>query len=208
MTAYVSQAEVLASFDEAPSAAAKLDRITTLITSASGELDAAVGFTFERSPAASTETFTVRGTAGSVLHIHGDTQPLAVAPTSVSFASVWAGSTTLVTAGDYVVEQWDPASGQYDHIRLLGTTTGYSDFPDGYGLVSIVGARGFAATPANVKEAVIDRVRQLYHADPSLMGGVTGPEEAGRIVMSPRWPDTFYRVVDHYRRRYATCYYR
>lgn len=206
MTAYVTQADVLATFDEAPTAAAKLARITTLIASASGELDAALGFTFERSPAAATETFTVRGNGGSLLHIHGDTQPLAVAPTSVSFAATWAGSVTLIAAADYVVEQWDPASGQYDHIRLLGTTSGYSEFPDGHGLVSIVGARGFATVPADVKTAVIDRVRQLYHADPSLIGGVMGPEEAGRIIQSTRPPDTFYRVVDHYRRRYATCW--
>ena len=207
MTAYVTQADVLASFDEPPSAPAKLARITTLITSASGELDAEIGFTFERSPAASTETFTVRARGGSVLHLHGHTQPLAVVPTSIAFSSVWAGTTTPISTADYVVEQWDPSSTQYDHIRLLGTTSGYEAFPDGYGLVTIVGARGFAAVPANVKEAVIERVRQLYHADPALTGGIAGPEEAGRFVMLPRWPQTFYNVVRHYQSRYATCYY-
>jgi len=208
MTAYVTQAEVLATFDVAPTDAGKLARITTLITSVSGELDAELGFTFERIPAAATETFVVRGRGGSVLHLHGDVQPLAVAPTSVSFVPVWAGVPALVAAADYVVEQWDPSSGQYDHIRLLGTTSGYSEFPDGYGLVSIVGARGFAAVPANTKEAVTARVRQLYHADPALVGGVAGPEEAGRFVMQARWPDEFYKVVRHYKSRYATCYYR
>ncbi len=206
MTAYVTQAEVLATFDQAPTEAAKLARITTLITSVSGELDAELGFTFERSPAAATETFTVRGRGGSVLHIHGSTQPLAVAPTSVSFASAWAGTLSAIAAADYVVEQWDPSSTQYDHIRILGTTSGYETFPDGYGLVSIVGARGFATVPGNVKTAVIDRVRQLFHADPALVGGVAGGEEA-RFVMLPRWPDTFYKVVRHYQSRYATCYY-
>lgn len=208
MTAYVTRAEVTATFDVAPTDAAKLTRIDTLITSVSGELDAAVGFTFERTPAAVTETFVVRGRGGSVLHIHGDVQPLAVAPTSVSFKPTWAGSATLIAAADYVVEQWDPASGQYDHIRLVGTSSGYSEFPDGHGLVSIVGARGFPTPPADVKQGVTDRVRQIYHADPALTGGVVGPEEAGRVVMLPRWPDTFYKVVRHYQSRYATCYFR
>lgn len=206
MTAYVTQAEVLATFDEPPSAAAKLARITTLITSVSGELDAALGFTFERTPAALTSTFLVRGRGGSVLHLHGDGLPLAEVPTSISFAATFGGTLTPILAADYVVEQWDPTSGQYDHIRLLGATSGYGAFPNGHGLISIDGARGFAAVPPNVKQAVIDRVRQVYHADPSLIGGVMGPDEAGRIMQSTRYPDTFYRVIDHYRRRYATCW--
>jgi hypothetical protein len=208
MTAYVTRAEVTATFDTAPTAQAKLDRIDSLIASASSELDAELGFTFERKPASSTATFVVRGRGGSVLHIHGDVEPLAVVPTSISFAPVWAGTPVLVASADYVLEQWDPSSGQYDHVRLLGVTSGFSEFPDGYGLVSIVGAQGFAAVPANVKEAVIARVRQLYHADPALVGGIVGPEEAGRVVMQPRWPDEFFKVVRHYKSRYSTCYYR
>lgn len=206
MTAYVTQAEVLASFETPPDSASRLARITTLITSASDELDAEVGFTFERTPAALTSTFLVRGHGGPLLHLHGDGLPLAEAPTSISFAAGYAGTLTLIGAADYAVEQWDAASGQYDHVRLLGATSGYGAFPIGHGLVSIVGARGFAVVPPNVKTAVIDRVRQLYHADPTLIGGVMGPEEGGRIVISTRPPDTFYRVVEHYRRRYATCW--
>lgn len=207
MTAYVTQADILATFDTPPTSPTKLARIDSLIAVASGELDAELGFTFERFPAAATETFVVESRGGPILHVHGDTQPLAVVPTSVSFAPYFASAPVLIAAADYVVEQWDPASGQYDHIRLAGTTTGYSEFPNGYGLVSIVGARGFAAVPSNVQQAVIDRVRQIYAADPALTGGIVGPEEAGRFRLPPQWPHTFYKVVEHYRRRYATCYY-
>ena len=57
-------------------------------------------------------------------------------------------------------------------------------------------------------EAVVERTRQLYHADPTLIGGPMGPDEGGRVILSPRPPDVFYRVVRHYQSRYSTCYYR
>jgi hypothetical protein len=214
MTAYVTQAEVLATFDVAPTAAAKLARIDALIPAVCAELDHELGFTFERFPTSSTATFLARGEGGQILHLHGDQKGLAVVPTTMSFATVWAGALTLIAAADYVVEQWDPASGQYDHIRLLGVTSGFTQFPNGPGLISFLGAQGFAATPANVKEAILDRIRQLYHADPALVGGLVGPEEADftmapsgyRGLSMPRWPDTFFKVLTHYRTRYAGCY--
>lgn len=204
----VSRADVLATFDTPPTDANKLSRIDALIASATEELAAELGFTFDRLPAEDTETFAVEARGGKVLHLHGDTLGLAEVPTSISFAPNFGVTPVLIAEADYLVEQWDPSSGQYDHIRLPGTTTGYSDFPIGYGLVVIDGARGFPRMPDAAQAAVSDRVRQLFHADPSLVGGQAGPEEGGRVLMSPRWPDTFYKVVRHYRTRYATCYYR
>lgn len=202
MTAYVTQNEVVASWgaEPPPDDAAALARITVLITVASAEIDAEVGFAFT---AGASATHTVDGYGGKVLHIHG--AGLA-ALTSLSILDVWGGTATLIDAADYLTETWDPAAGNIDHIVLGGTSTGYDEFPTGRRLVRYVASTGFAAVPANVKEAVIERVRQLFFADPTLIGGIQGPEEAGRVIRSVPYPDVFYRVIRHYQSRFATCW--
>lgn len=198
---YAVRADVLEGWDSPPTVAGKLVHIDDLIDVASNELDAAVGFSFEKT---ASQTRYVRGFGGTRLHLHnGDA--IAVLST-VSFLDSWGGTATLVDAADYVAEIFDPASGQYDHLVLGGTTSGYGCFPIGYRLIAVTAEFGFPTVPVAVTNAVIDRVRQLYHADPTMIGGIQGPDEMGRIIQSVRKPETFYSVVEHYRRRYATCH--
>lgn len=204
MTTYVTRDEVLATWgaEASPTDADALDRIDSLIEVASAELDQAVGHTFERG---TSTTLTIDGDGGQVLHLHGALSGLA-SLASVSFLDGWAGASTLIASGDYLAETWDRSSGQIDHIVLGGSTSGYGAFPKGRRLIQLVGEPGFPSVPANVKEAVASRVRQLYHADPTLIGGVMGPEEGGRVTLSIRPPDPFWRAVRHFQSRYAACY--
>jgi len=200
--AYATRAEVLATFDTPPADATKLARIDALLLVAEDEIDREVGHDFNRAPAASTETRLFDGFGGRRLHLH-----VGVIPTpTVSFAASFGGTLTAITASDLVWESEDPVTGSYDHVRILGTASGYGAFPIGSQLISITGAFGFAAVPPDVKEATIDRVRQLYAADPALVGGAVGPEEFGRPVIPPRYPQTMWAVIEHYRRRFAGCY--
>lgn len=204
--AYASLADILATFDTPPGdSAAKLGALSDYLGVASNEIAQEVGFDFYRHPVTGTETRTLRGSGGSRLHLHGLLPGLAEAPTLIEFLDVWAGTATTVQAADYELEQLDPASGQYDHVYLGGTASGFSRFPDGRRLVRITGAFGFPAIPDAVRKGTIDRAKQLYNADPSMQGGIVGPDEYQSPVVLPRLPDTTYRVIEHYRRRYATC---
>jgi len=197
--AYATRAEVLATFDTPPTSADKLARIDALLLVAENEIDREVGHDFN---ATGPETRAFDGDGGRRLHLH-----VGVVPTpTVAFLDRFGGTSTSIAAGDLVWEAEDPATGSYDHVRILGTTSGYGAWPTGAQLIRITGTFGFATVPPDVKQATIDRVRQLYAADPSVIGGVVGSEEFGRPVIPPRYPQTMYAVVEHYRRRFASCY--
>lgn len=198
--AYATQADVLVTFDTPPSDIDKLDRIDALLEVVSAELDREVGFRFT-STGPTTRLFD--GYGGSTLHVHEGI----VGTPAVSFAGSWGGTLTAIASGDLVLVSDDPSTGSYDHVRLLGTTSGYGAFPKGAGLVSITGTFGFATVPADVKEAVVNRVRQLLAADPSITGGVVGPGEFGQPQIMPRYPHTTWNVIQHYRSRFASCYF-
>jgi hypothetical protein len=115
---------------------------------------------------------------------------------------------TLSADEFYLESLIDPAY-SYDHIYLGGLgTSGYTAWPTGKRRIEITGATGFASIPADVTNAVVDRVLQLDNASPSTVGGVQGPEEFGRPVILPRWPQTWWAVVEKYRGRHgrAGCF--
>lgn len=205
--AYASIEDFTAGFDTAPSSAGKLQFIAQLLGVATEEITQEVGFDFYRSPRVSgTETRILRSPGGTTIHFHGSLPGLAEVPTSIGLATVWGGSFTALDMDDVLSEQFDPASGQYDHLTLAGVASGYSEWPNGAGLLQVTSAFGFAAIPANVRQATVDRARQLFEAAPTPAGGQAGPEEYGLPRSLPRLPDTTWRVIEHYRRRYATCY--
>jgi hypothetical protein len=200
--AYATRADVLATFDTPPSDAGKLAWIDDLLVTVSDTITGEVGFDFNRHPNSGTETRVLDGYGGSRLHVHEGI----VGTPAISFASSFGGTLTLIATGDLLLEAEDPSSGAYDHVSILGASSGYGSFPNGRQLISVTAAFGFPTVPTPVKRATVDWVRQAYDAGPAVAGGVVGPEEFGRPMMLPRMPDSAWRVVRHYQSRFASCY--
>lgn len=194
--AYATVDEVLETFDNPPEDADKLARIRTLLEEVSDELDMEVGRDFYRHPRVSgTETRTIHGSGTGRICIHQGV----VSITSLEVAESVGGTYTTIASGDYFLETLYSQPGHpYDHLTLSTAGAIRTTYPRLQRIVRITGVFGFEEPPAPVKAAVKDRVRQRYAADPSVLGGVIGPEEGGRPVMLGNFPHTFYRVKEKY----------
>ena len=185
---------------------AKLVRLADLLSIASGELTREVGHDFYRTPR-------VTGTR-VVLVDGGNLARLCVLGGFASVSSIRIaddfGSATYATvdATEYYIESLTDPAYSYDHIYLGGLgTSGYTKWPLGR-RVELTLASGFSAIPPDVRQAVVDRVIQLDNATPSTAGGIQGPDEWGRPVIVPRWPQTWWALVEKYRGRHgrAGCF--
>lgn len=208
--AYATLDDVASALDSTPTNA-KYQRLAALLEMASTELTREVGHDFYRSPRVSGTAVTfpkVRvSSAGDRLCVLGG---FAAAPTLIRIADEFGASTyTSLAAAEWYVEALIDETYSYDHIYLGGLgTSGYTTWPTGHRRVELTVAEGFASIPPDVRESVVDRVKQLDNANPSSWGGVQGPEEFGRMVILPRKPDTWWSLVEKYRGRHgrAGCF--
>ena len=199
MTAYATIDEVTAAFDDPPTDTGRLAYLTDLIDEASAELDMEVGHDFAKHPTSSTETRTFHGSGSGRICVHDGI----VSVTTLEVADSVGGTFTTIPSGDYFLEQIYPEPDHpYDHLTLSTAGTVRTTYPPLQKVVRITGVFGFATVPTVVKAAVIDRVRQLYSAQPALDGSSIGPSEFGRPTIQAALPDRMYRVVRKYRGRF------
>lgn len=202
MATYASLADVMATFG---SQSEKLTdeeqaRLTDLLAVATEQINAECGMAapgdFFRHPAdagVETRLFNGDGTNRIMADI--------ISVTSVERSAGTGESYTLLTGADWYLEPASPEAGWPFEWLYLSAVGSYTTFTRGHHTVRVVGAFGWAAVPADVKQACIDRTRQLFNADPSAAGTVLAVDESGRPVVSgSRLPDSMWRV----KHRYAT----
>ena len=184
----------------------RLAYLGDLLGVASAELTREVGHDFYRTPRVSgTSVVLYDGSARAKLCVLGGFASVATIRIADEFGS---SSYATVDATEYYIESLIDPAYSYDHIYLGGLgTSGYTEWPAGR-RVELTLAKGFAEIPPDVAHAVVDRVLQLDNASPSTAGGVQGPDEWGRPVTVPRWPQTWWAVVEKYRGRHgrAGCF--
>jgi hypothetical protein len=204
--AYATIDDVRAAMSTSPTNE-RLARLADLLGVASAELTREVGHDFYRTPRVSgTQAVLVDSRGGSRLCVLGGFASLAGVRIADSFGSSTYAS--LSPSEWYVESLLDPAY-SYDHILLGGLgTSGYTSWPSGVRRVELTVASGFSEVPPDVRNAVVDRVLQLDVATSSTAGGVQGPDEFGRPVILPRWPQTWWALVEKYRGRHgrAGCF--
>lgn len=171
-----------------------LNRLQDLLETATGGLIDDTGWDFYRHPLSGTEVRYFAGDGRDRLCIHDGLVSVSQLEISTDGGQSWV----VVPAADYVTEPLTPTRGYpFDHIRMLPGRT-YAGFPAGVYSVRVTGVFGWSRIPRVAKEANIARARQLAAADPSLPGGIVGPEEFGSPAGPNRVPDNYWRLVRHW----------
>src|SRR6185369_14680257 len=92
------------------------------------------------------------------------------------------------------------------HVRLVYPWSLIRSFPRGSGLVRLTGARGWPAIPAQLREGVVGRVRQLAAADGTFSGTLAGPPEYAAGTPFEYWPQVLYRFLEGESDRFLGCW--
>ncbi len=209
MTAYAEIGDVTALFDQPPAQGSpRLARLTALLDVVTDELiEACGGRDFRASPAGT--VWYADGDGRDVLHQHAGVVSLERLEISYDLGQTFVE----VPASSYVLEGDTPRSSEpvdtsrepYFHVRLL-PWGGYPEFPQGTRTVRLTGVRNWPAIPRVLREATVERVRQIAFADASYGGSVASDPEYGSPAVSMRWPDVVYKFLARENARFAGCW--
>lgn len=191
----------------------KAARIEDLLVVAAEELIAECGRDFLRHPTSGSETFTIDGQGGNVLHFHEGL----VGVDLLEYSDDRGASYIEFASGDWSLRGVDYSSSSaalpgepYFHLVLNPLSTTRTSFPRGQNVIRITGARGWAFPPRRLVEANAQRARQIAYGDATHAGSLPGPEEmnpydyAQRLV-SFRWPDVAWNFIRSHNRRFIPC---
>ncbi len=191
----------------------KAARIIDLLEVAAEEINAECGRDFFRHPTTGTETFTVDGHGGSILHFHEGLISLDLLEYSddrgVTFTEFATGDWSL-RGDDYSSTAPALAGEPYFHVVLSPASTTRTSFTRGQSVLRLTGARGWNVGPRRLVEANAQRARQLAYGDNTYSGSVPGPEDlnpydyAQRLV-SFRWPQVVWNFIRAHNRRFIPC---
>lgn len=199
--AYATLAELLTRVDQDITDTRLLSRYTSALLSATNEINEEIGYDFFRHPQSGTETRVFEGSGQGSMCLHGDIAGV-ISATLIEVAASHSETYESLEAEDWELEVRNPAgAAPYDHLSLT-SLAGRSFWPR---LVRITGAFGWSEIPAVAREACIARARQLVAADPTLPGGIAGPEEHGRPIGPNRMPDVTFRLIRREQQRHW-CY--
>lgn len=206
---YAVLGDLLPLFETTPNQS-RFPRLDSLLQIATAEvIEQCGGRDYFRHPAVGTTTWVLDGIDGSdVLHAHEGL--ISVSLLELSFDG---GLTYVpVTATDYVLRGDSPYLGEpppagepYFHIRFTGFGS-YVVFQQGVQAIRLTGARGWAAWPTVLREATVERARQLAYAEGSYSGSAAGPTEYGAPPAIDRfWPQSFWNWLTKERERFMGC---
>lgn len=177
--------------------------LSDMLVRASDHIDRNFGRRFYRDPGVSgdgTWTFNVRypgarrlSEAIGPIDIVSVTSLGIAASTGESFDTVTEGAT-----GFYLSEGLLPGDPPYTDLLLSDIGSSYLTFPTGYGVVQLVGVRGFPSVPPMVEQACIDLAREWYRQGP-LGGGPVGITATGIPVFGPGTPTSYQQAWADYR---------
>lgn len=204
-TTYAEVEDVLVTRRQATSDPRYLAAVERALVNVTSELTQAIGYTFFRSPATGTETWTTTGPGGRLLHVHQGIAALTLIEVRLTVRNDWIA----LDAADWVLEgevgepvilDGEPAY----HVALLGTGS-VTRFPTGRQLVRLTGARGWDEIPARARSATVAMVRQRVGLDQANSGGPMGPEDLGGRFAPDRWPREAYDLLTIERTRHRGC---
>jgi hypothetical protein len=185
----------------------KVARLTMCLQTATRELTRDTGFSFFRSPPVSgTEVRYVDGDGSNKVHVHAGIIPGSI--TEIAIAGSYGDVYQVIGATDYLTEP-QVTSGADEaiyHLILSPLGTLFQSWPEDIRIGRITAAFQYETPPDDIRQACIDRARQLYEAAPTPAGGTPSGEEYGRPVSFPRKPDTYWSVVQAWKGRFAACH--
>lgn len=207
MTAYAGIDDLLALFETKPKPDRQTDRLEPLLETATDELiDELGGLDFFRHPSTGSETWLTEGDGSRLLHVHQGLVALDLVEISLDL-----GRTFIALGSDDWVLQWNwysshpPREGEpWFHLRLRPLVSP-SVFPCGMGTVRLTGATGWPAIPRAGIEGVAERARQIAYADPSYEGVIPSDDSYGQPIVTGRWPDVTWKLIQREKQRFMTC---
>lgn len=211
-TTYAALGDLLSLFETRPSSPDRLERLEGLLQTATDEfIRKCGGRDYFRHPASGTETWLaeaggVSDSWSDVLHVHDGI---------VSLTGIDVSFDRGITFEALTVDQWIlegrtphdsspiPPGEPAFHLRLLYPFPTIRRFSPAQGTVRLTGARGWPAVPAQLREGIAQRARQMAYADPSFSGSVPGPSEYnGGGSTYERWPQILWRFFDDEAQRF------
>lgn len=189
-------------------------RIEDLLEVAAEEIvDEMGGKDYLRHPATGTETWTMDGTGGRVLHFHEGL----ISIDTLEYSQDLGASYTPFEATDYTLRGDDydsvqpiPAGEPYFHLMLGLNPVTRRSFPRGLNLIRVTGARGWPTPPRRLVEANAQRARQIAFGDQTYSGQIPGPEnmnpyDYAQTLVSFRWPQVVWNFTHAQSRRFMAC---
>jgi len=106
--------------------------------------------------------------------------------TTLAVAQYTGASYTTLPATDYYLRPIRPRLGwPYTEVELSDRVTGgFTDFPQGYETVQIVGTFGWAAIPDEITDVALTAATRAWYARQSGQADIVGTDEMGRPVVS------------------------
>ena len=194
---YASVEDLLAGYQQDVTDTKLLAKFHDKLGAATQQITSLLGFDFFRHPAVGSEERLLqvdrRGRGRLCVHDGIASDSVTLVEVRGSTSSAWEE----LAAADWTLEPPEKPGHPSFHLRLTGAGS-WSVFPRGDDLVRVTGAFGWPAVPADVRQATIDRARQLAAWDASRPGGAPGPEELGASVGPNRMPDTMFRLKYDY----------
>lgn len=208
MTDYATSEDVLATFHQPPSGDAELARITSLLAAVTAQMHRVAHRDWLRHPATEyedDEVWYANGDGTPTLHVHGGIVDI----TTIEVRYSASDDYEEVDETGWVLRGADPRSDDpplddepWFHVVLTGTVVP-STWPRGPRSVRLTGVRGWDVPPADLVEAQVERVRQLYSSDASFSGAPVGGGDYGDPTTSlPRLPASFYAFLRADRERF------